>query len=224
MKKLILLAGWLFCNLGLFAQKISNINFDDIKKTLDASPGLYKQLLDRFVQADTTLTKDDYNTLYYGQCYQKNYDPYGNDADNFDKFKKPYLAGEYKDALPFALKMIENNPMDMKMTFKALVCYHKLQDEEGIQKMKTRYNNIMLSIFESGDGKAATTAYVVMCISDEYELMANLQVQNISQSLLKDPAGPCDLMTLKTNDLGIEKLYFNVSKLFDSMTKMLKDK
>ena len=103
MKKLILLAGWLFCSLGIYSQKVSNVNFDAVKKTLDATPGLYKQLLDRFVQADTTLTKDDYNTLYYGQCFQKNYDPYGNDDDNFDKFKKPYLAGEYKEALPFAL-------------------------------------------------------------------------------------------------------------------------
>jgi hypothetical protein len=172
------------------------------------------------VQADTSLTKDDYTTLYYGQCYQKNYDPYGSDADNLDKFKKPYLAGEYKEALPFALKMIEKNPLDMKMTFKALVCYHEIKDEDGIQKMKTRYNNIMLSIYESGDGKAAATAFVVMCISDEYELMANLQVEITSQSLV----GDCDLMALKQNDLGIDKLYFNISKPFETLAKMFKDK
>ena len=65
MKKLTLLAGLLMCSVILFAQKVSNIDFTAIKKSLDASPQLYQQLLDRFVKSDTTLTKDDYYTLYY---------------------------------------------------------------------------------------------------------------------------------------------------------------
>lgn len=68
--------------------------------------------------------------------------------------------------------------------------------------------------------KTAATAFVVMCISDEYELMANLQVTNTSQSLV----GDCDLMKLKENDLGLDKLYFNVSKPLESMMNMFKEK
>lgn len=220
MKKLTLLAGLLICSVILYAQKVSNVDFTAIKKSLDAAPQLYQQLLDRFVKSDTTLTKDDYNTLYYGQCYQKDYSPYGSDADNLEKFRKHYDAEEYAKALPYAMKIIEKKPLDMQMTFKALVCNHYLKDEENKSKMGNRYNNIMLSIFESGDGKTAATAFVVMCISDEYELMANLQVTNTSQSLV----GDCDLMKLKENDLGLDKLYFNVSKPLESMMNMFKEK
>jgi hypothetical protein len=224
MKKLIIAAGLLLCSSVLFAQKISNVDFDAIKKTLDDSPDLYKNLMNRFKDSDSTLTANDYSLLYYGQCFQKEYNPYGSDRENFEEFKKHYQKEEYEKALPFVLKMIAKNPMDVQMTFKALVCYHYMKDEENKAKMNTRYENILLTIIESGDGKTAATAFVVMKVSDEYELMNNMQVQNTMQSLVQDPAGPCDMMTLKPNDLGLEKLYFNVSKLFESMSKMFKDK
>jgi hypothetical protein len=58
-----------------------------------------------------------------------------------------------------------------------------------------------------------------MRVSDEYELMAAMQVQNTSQSL----QGTCDVMTLKENDLGLEKLYFNVSRPLMSMMNRFRD-
>lgn len=222
MKKIILLAGVLLCSLHLFSQKISNIDFDALKKTLDASPTLYKDLMNRFVQSDSTLTGGDYSTLYYGQCLQESYNPYGSDMKNFDDFKKYYLEQDYAKALPYAMKMIEKDPMDIQMTFKALVCNHYLKDEASKAKMNTRYENLLLAILASGDGQSETTAYVVMRVRDEYELMGNMEVQNTMQSLVHGKAGPCDMMTLKPNDLGLEKLYFNVSRLFEFMQKKMK--
>jgi hypothetical protein len=210
-----------FLNTSLvFSQKISNIDFDKIKSKLEESGGFYKKLLERFIDADSTLTQEEYNIIYYGQCFQKNYNPYFRDTENFDKFRKHYQENDFAKALPIALKMIGKDPLDMKMTFYTLVCYHGLKDEDGKSKMATRYNGIIRSIFESGDGKSDATAFVVMNVSDEYELMANLEVQNTSQSL----RGYCDVMTLKENDLGIKELYFNVSKPLESMMKKLKGK
>lgn len=200
------------------AQKVSNIDFDAVKKSLDNSPKMYTGLLERFRQADSTLTNDEYKLIYYGQCFQKSYNPYGNDQKNFDSFKKYYQDEKFEQALPFALKMIDNNPLNMKMTFLALVCYHHINDVAGKANMSSRYNGIMKTIFDSGDGKSDPTAFVVMCINDEYELMANMQVQNTSQAL----RGFCDVMTLKENDLGIKELYFNVSKPLESMMNMFK--
>jgi Domain of unknown function (DUF4919) len=223
MKKLLLSVGLLLCTFISFAQKVSNVDFDAIKKSLDASPGLYKNLVNRLKDSDTTLTADDYNTLYYGQCFQKDYDPYGSDTRNFDEFKKYYEDKDFAKALPCGMKMIDKNPMDIRMTFKALLCNHYLKDEENKAKMKTRYEKLLMCIIESGDGKTLATSMVVMKVSDEYELMANMEVQNTRQSLVQGPDGPCDLMTLKENDLGLDKLYFNVSKLFESMNKMFKN-
>lgn len=222
MKKVVILATLLLACIYLPAQKISKVDFDAIKKSLDADPGLYKKLMGRFVDADSTLTASDYSTLYYGQCFQSNYNPYSSDMVNSDQFKKHYDKEDFAQALPFAMKMLEKDPMDIKMTFKALVCNHYLKDDVNKAKMKARYENLLLTIFESGDGKTAATAMVVMRVSDEYEAMANMEVKNTVQSLSHTEYGPCDVMTLQSNDLGIEKLYFNVSKLFESMNKMFK--
>lgn len=220
MKKIVLFTALLLSCLCSIAQKASNVNFTSLKKTLEDSPKLYEELLDRFTASDTTLSIDDYYILYYGQCLKESYNPYGADNENFDKFKKHYQTQDYEKALPIALKMIKKDPFNMQMTFKTAVCYHYLKDEVNKVKMLNRYDNIMLTIFESGDGKTEETAFVVMRVNDEYELMSTLKVENTSQSLV----GYCDMMSLKENELGIDKLYFNVSKLFESMKKMFKGK
>lgn len=219
MKKILFIAFLFFSGLQLWSQKISNIDFDTLKRRLDDDPALYNTLLNRFKQDDTSLSRGDYATLYYGQSFQKDYNPYGRDYANFDKFKTHYDKQEFDQALPFALKVLDNNPLDIQMIFKTLVCHHYLKDEGNKSKMTARYENLLLTIIESGDGKSEETAFVVMRVSDEYELMNNMQVQNTSQSLKSGSQGPCDMMTLKPNDLGLEKLYFNVSKLFESMMK-----
>ncbi len=217
MKKSILLIMGFICCLFAFSQQVSKVNFDAIKKSLETNPGLYKDLLSKLKKSDTTLSKEDYHTLYYGQCFQDNYNPYGSDYKNLDDFKKHYQAQNYEKALPFALDMLKNNPLDLQMIFKTLVCHHYVNDMESKAKVGHQFRNLLWVIFDSGDGRSAETAIVVMRVGDEYELMANMEVQNTSQALI----GSCDVMTLKENDLGIDKLYFNVSKPLGAMAKML---
>ncbi len=188
------------------------------------TPAIYNKLVDRFKNFDSNLTVDDYSILYYGQCFQKEYNPYGSDYENSDKFKSFYEKKDYEKALPLGLKMIDKDPMNIRMNFKVLVCYHYLKNDEKKAQMMSRYDSLLMTIFRSGDGKSLTTAFVVMRVTDEYEMMSDMQVQNTVQSLVQGPNGPCDMMTLKANDLGIEKLYFNVSKLFESMQNMFKNK
>ena len=219
MKKLLFLTVFIFIFIAISAQKISNVDFDSVKTALDAKPGLYKELIDRFKKADSTLIADEFKVLYYGQCFQENYKPYGGDGKDFDKFKEHYEKEDYKKALPFVIKILDEDPIDLKMMFKALVCYHILNDQENKAAMQMRYESILYTLFLSGDGKTRETAFVVMRVSDEYEAMSNMQVENSSQSL----SGDCDVMTLKKNDYGLESLYFNISKPFSSLSKLLKN-
>jgi len=219
MKKLLFFTVSILAFITISAQKISNVDFDSVKTALDANQGLYKELIDRFKKADSTLSADEFKVLYYGQCFQQNYKPYGGSGKDFDKFKEHYEKEDYKKALPFALKILDDDPVDLKMTFKTLVCYHFLNDPENKAAMQMRYENILYTLFLSGDGKTRETAFVVMRVSDEYEAMNNMQVENSSQSL----SGDCDVMTLKKNDYGLESLYFNISKPFGSLKKLLKN-
>ena len=170
--------------------------------------------------ADSTLTEEEVKVIYYGQCFQDKYNPYGTDSKNFDKFKEYFQKSNYEKALPFVLNMLEKDPMDLKMTYYAIICYHYIEDSANKAIMQVRYENLLLSLFRSGDGKTRETAFVVMRISDEYEAMRNMGVENTSQAL----SGDCDVMTLKKNDYGLERLYFNIAKPFESMSKMFRSK
>jgi len=213
MKKLILSAGLLFYSFIPFAQKVSNVDFDAIKKTLEDTPALYKQLLDRFIQSDSTLSNEDYYLVYYGQCFQPSYDPNSVDHENYDKFKKYFRAENYVKALPYAVKIIDKKPLDMEMTLKALLCYYSLNDDTNRLKLLPRYNNIMLTMHRSGNGLSEATAFVSMNMGDNYELMTTMQVEKRSSKTKGDSV----VYTLKENKNHVKEVYFNNTKPYQAM-------
>ncbi len=213
MKKLLLSAGLLLCSFVPFAQKVSNVDFDAIKKALEGTPGLYQQLLDRFIRSDSTLNSEDYKLIYYGQCFQSNYNPNAIDQENYGKFKEYFSAENYAKALPYAVKIIDKYPLDMEMTLKALLCYYFLNDDSNRLKLLPRYNNIMLTIHRSGNGLSEATAFVSMNMGDNYELMKTMKVEKSSSTT----KGECVVMTLKENKNHVKEVYFNVSKPYQAM-------
>ncbi len=213
MKKLLLSAGLLLCSFIPFAQKVSNVDFDAIKKTLESTPALYKQLLDRFIQSDSTLSNEDYYLVYYGQCFQHSYDPNSVDHENYDKFKEYYSAENYVKALPYAVKIIDKKPLDMEMTLKALLCYYSLNDDTNRLKLLPRYNNMILTIHRSGNGLSEATAFVSMNMGDNYELMTTMKVESSSSKT----KGECVVYTLKENKNHVKEVYFNITKPYQAM-------
>lgn len=71
MSKNLLTLILLFCFAVSRAQTVSNVNFDEIKATINktGSDG-YSKLLKRASSMDSTLTAPDYKILYYGQAFQ----------------------------------------------------------------------------------------------------------------------------------------------------------
>lgn len=220
MKRLVFITALLFSTGFSFSQKISNVDFDAIKKTLDADPGLYKQLLDRFIQSDSTFSNEDYYLVYYGQCFQPDYDPNSVDHENYDKFKKYYYAENYVKALPYAVNIIEKKPLNMQMTLKALLCYSFLNNDTNRVKLLPRYNNIMLTIHRSGDGLSGATCFVSMNMGDNYELMTIMNVESSSSTT----KGDCVVYKLKENKNHVKEVYFDNTKPYQASLKTLNDK
>lgn len=220
MKKALLVVCILCTGLVINAQLISNVDFTSIKKKLDSLPALYSTLAGRFIASDSTLTPEEIRIVYYGQCFQKDYNPYGDDRENSEKFLKYYKEEKYADALPYIMKIIKAYPYDTRMLFKAIVCNHVTKDMATKEKLMIRYNQLMDVLFKSGDGKTAETAIVVMRVSDEYEIMSSMEVSHTSQSL----RGNCDVMTLMENSYGLKEFFFNVNMPLLSMSKWIKEK
>lgn len=74
---------------------------------------------------------------------------------------------------------------------------------------------IVDTILSTGDGKTRETAFCVIDVYQEYELMDEIFVYNVPeitrQRLLE---GGIDCIEFKPNDFGVEKLYFDVRRRF----------
>ena len=207
------------------AQTISNINYDEIKTATQdsASAYYYPNLLARFVTQNIPLSDKQYTYLYYGSVFTKDYDAMEiNDEDNnfFDCFNKE----DYQGAVKYGLKVLEKDPLYIRVLSRMSFCYKKLNDNENDRKYTSEYVNLINVILNSGDGKSVKTAYVVTKVSDEYALMESLGLKMNEQSLLGD--GNTDLLevtpTFQTpTNAGIKELYFNVSKAFEYYDKHL---
>src|SRR6185295_3639357 len=92
-------------------QKISNVDFDDVKsKTQDSSSSqYYPLLLERFRNLDSTLTESDYKLIYYGNTLDSAYKPYWK-SDNEKEFMKLYNQEKYQEAIPVGKKVLDENP------------------------------------------------------------------------------------------------------------------
>jgi hypothetical protein len=194
-------------------QKISNIDFDDIKAHVlnKSSNDYYPKLIERFSNNDSTLTEEEYSYIYYGNVFSEYYNPYET-SKNEDKFFEYYNKKQYKQAIPLGEKVLSENPVNFVITFKMIVCHDVLNQILAKQKYSRRYIALRQAIFSSGDGNSLETAYVVIKTSDEYELLANLNLRSLGQALIDDT----DMLTIDTEDKDnvqkISKLYFNVSK------------
>lgn len=202
------------------AQRISRIDFDSIKAetTNKNSSRYYPALVKRFQAADTTLIRQDFTYLYYGQVYTDQYAPYG--AGKEEDFLKYYKEEHYEKAIQVGEKLVAASPLNLNLLFKLLVCYHQLGNKAGAQRYARQYFPIINAILASGDGQDIPTAYVVAVVHDEYEVMKELHLSVNAQALV----GHTDVLTAvpideanKPTGEPARKLYFDITQPFGHM-------
>ena len=176
----------------------------------------YPKLLERLKVRDTTLNSEDYRNLYYGYTFQKEYEPYAqiNDEDLKKILQKENLVeSDYKPFITLANKSLEDNPFDLRLMQMLAYVYHLNKEEAMSQKTAYIINNIIETIISTGDGLTCESAFHVISTSDEYILLSVFEAESQGQSLV----GSCDYLKFEKGKFKIDGLYFNVSKLFESM-------
>ncbi len=223
--RLTLLA-FVFCPSFLFGQLISKVDFDEVKRAVEDenSEYYYPKMQERVLRLDTTFRGTDYFYLYYGFVFQEKYNPYGM-ATNEETFMELVKNGAYQEAIPYGITVLAEKPASTSINYYMLLCHHKLEHADTAQWYADIYFSLLDVIYTSGDGKSMESAYVVTEVADEYQIMADLDVMSTSQAL----SGVTDIITLDQKSQKpakgkkkIKKLYFNVEKPFENLSKMFK--
>ena len=219
MKSILLIAFTCVSCSFVFSQKIGNIDFDDIQTRCFGknAESPYKELYKRLQHFDTTLTEKQYKDVYYGIVFTKEYNPYGV-SDKHDQFFDLYKNKEHKKAIPVGLEILKENPINLQMIFKVLICYNQVGDKNEERKLAKTYFGLLGAIYSSGDARTKETPMVVVYVSDEYEILADMELISGEQYL----SGECDVFPVKTKKRKDLDMHFNVHFPLENLKKQFK--
>lgn len=226
-KKFFLPVAVLLVSMTVYSQDIDTKrpNYKKIEKEIskEKSDYFYPKLFKKFMVSDSTMTLKEKRYLYYGYTFQNRYSPYGsptfNDSIN-EVFKKKKL--EKKDffkIFKFGDSVLVEKPFDLKTLYYQIYAYDQLGDKTEFKKKINQFRIIVDAILSSGDGLTKETAFYVIYISHEYDLLGILGFEFGGEQRLIEHY---DYLKLAKNPQKIKGFYFDVTPCLNSLQKTFK--
>lgn len=217
MQKLLLLMGLAICSLLLspaaMAQEIDAPNYQQIRQSTNnsKSPNYYRNLMERYIRNDSTLTLQDYRNLYYGFTLREDFVPYQFEKDQLFEVRRELVATRgskeaAKKAIGVAESVLADNPFDIPAIAVMAISYLQLEDNEQYELWNAKQEGLLDAITSSGDGEAPETAFHVICIEHEYEVLNRMGLE-LEEIVSK--SNNIEYLRVKENAEGIEGIYFN---------------
>lgn len=177
----------------------------------------YPGLFERYTELDTSLTVEELRHLYYGYTFQEEYRPYATPylQDSLLSYlsRDNMYAEEYEVAARIAGELLRQSPFRLRETFIAAVSYEMAGNPHMSSLYFDLYEKQVDAIMSSGDGLSVKTAFTVIYVQDEYELLELLGFRfGGDQQLLQ---GGYDMLYLEDNNSGINALYFDVGRILE---------
>jgi hypothetical protein len=226
-KKQLLVITILLVSTIAFSQNIEfkKPDYKKIEKEIskEKSDYYYPKLLKKYMTSDTTMTLKEKRYLYYGYSFQDSYSPYGH-SDFNDSLRMVLNKGKHNNEE--LLKIIElsdsvlvENLFDLRAINYQLYAYDKLGEKIEFDKKINQMRIIVDALLSSGDGLKKKTAFYVIYISHEYDLLNILGFEfGGEQSLIEH----YDYLKVAKNSQNIKGFYFDISPCLNSMNDMFK--
>lgn len=211
MKKLLILAFILSMSILLKAQEGLKIDYSEIKAKVEdkKSNSYYPKLLKRFNDFDSTLTIDDYALIYYGFSFQDDYLKNQPDERALNKLQK---EENYEGLILEAKKILSVNPVSLKANDCLIDALQETgRPETEWKKYQDRFRAIRRVIASSGNGLSCESAFKVIYVSDEYNMLYTYyDVEKVHSQKL---SGLCDRFEVDpTEYLNSKVVFFDISR------------
>ncbi|MDO5664299.1 MAG: DUF4919 domain-containing protein [Bacteroidia bacterium] len=222
MKKLTIITLLAVFSVTLFAQydeptapdyKLIERNIKNSSSNLN-----YSNLMERYELGDSTMTIDEMRHLYFGYVFQPTYNPVDTSQYNAKMAtvlnRQHFSEENYQAVLQFADSLLTEDPFNMRALSAKLLVYAQKNNVDAYKKTARKRNIVQRAIISSGDGMEKSTAYYVIKVSHEYDLLGFLGFQFGGQDKIERNCN-CNSLTLAPNRFGVDKMYFNISPTFD---------
>jgi hypothetical protein len=184
----------------------------------------YPDFLKRYKKSDTTLTLQDFRILYYGFLFNESYSVYGSsnyqDSINLVLGKDSLIREDFFQIIYYERLILDEYPFNLRDLNVLLYSYLQIGDTLSAIEADFKLNMIIQAILSTGDGKKEKTAWHVISISHEYDILGALGFQfGGSQTLTKNG---CDYLEIADNDYGIKGFYFDVNMILNKQRDLFK--
>lgn len=207
-------------------RKISRPDYSSIERETHDQNSIYhyKKLLERYQADDSLLTNLDYRHLYFGTIFTSGYSPYRTSAyaDSLKAIlKKDALdPNDFDNLIFFEKKVLEDQPFNLRDLNILAYAYHKKGDTSSETKVTRKLTGVLQAILETGDGRTEETAFHVISVAHEYDVLNAMGLKfGGKQSLTKKS---CDYLTVQDNTMGYQGVYFDVTQVLKSFSKGFK--
>jgi tetratricopeptide (TPR) repeat protein len=164
----------------------------------------FQKLVSRFEVCDTTLTREEIASVYYGSAYGKDYNGVSRTSDDIRNLAAEGKDQEATEALQAKLK---EYPVSL---FLILSLFNLTEDQAVAESCAWKANALLATIDCSGKG-TRESPHQVICVNDEYGTLDHLfkMTDFRGQTLVETTTlSPQDQMTF-LNDFGVERtVYF----------------
>ena len=169
----------------------------------------YEALLARAKSGDPTL---DYRALRDAYAASPHYQPYGGDTDDArTTMIKSFNAQDCATALPAADKVLDAIYITAHLVNGR--CFEMAGDNPKADFHRAIAHGLMDSIVASGDGKTEKTAFLVVTINEEYDVLSALRWRLVGQALINDDGHAFDKMEVKSaTSAETATLYFQIDR------------
>lgn len=179
----------------------------------------YEQMVARVRAGDETV---DLRALRYAYAESPQYAPYKS-SDGESELIDGVEAKDCKKILAATDKILKVEYVDIRAHMWRASCFEETKDEKKATFHRRISTGLIKSIMSTGDGLSTKTAWVVIAVDEEYEVLAALGVKISSQSLVSDGGHSFDLMNGTTEDNKALAFYFQIDRPLAELGKSLGD-
>lgn len=134
------------------------------------------------------------------------------DIDAVKKMNSKLQSKDYKGALDAANALMDEDYVSIDAHIVAYLTYRGQQDAIHAQQQHDIAMALIQPILDSGNGKTAASAYKVICVREEYNVLGALGLRPQSQSLAKEDGRDYDVLTvMNPKDNSTLKMYFDTT-------------
>ncbi|HYC87232.1 MAG TPA: DUF4919 domain-containing protein [Chryseosolibacter sp.] len=180
----------------------------------------YAVLRERFRNNFATMAVDEIFMAYYGSSSEKTFSPYSTQANDL---RRLFEEDNYEGVITECNRILEKDPFNLRVLESLALGQYSLKDFVSFQATLKRYVGIVEGILATGTGESEDSAYIVISPVHEYDVLAYVGGESVSQALANNNGHAYDILSIKTETGEEDKLYFNIDKPMQSL-RVLFDK